>query len=748
MSLVIKLTLDNKEVKLGLKSTKKEIQSVSEAMGKHSNSLAIKAGVAAAALFGYSLALKGIISEAMQLETVKTQFEVLTGSIHTATKVTEDLVEFGKTTPFELKGLAAVTKQLLGFGFRSKEVMPILQNLGDVSSAIGVPLNELAQIYGQVSKATRLTGRRMFQLEQRAVPLSQAIAKTMGISQDAVSKMVAAGKVSFDIFAKAMQSISEKGGLAFGGMEKRSQTLEGRLSNLEDVISVLKQGIGTHLLPVTKTIVAALTEFLETVANNEKMVKRLMSVIISVGVALVAATGYFAGAALGSKLLSLALASSSTAMGALGVATKVAIGATGLGLFIIFLPDLVKLFKDNWDEIVLETNKFVATLAHLSLSASNYTKNFFNSEVYEEEKLKIDAAFAAVLDTHEKDYNAKKAMNEKAAVDAKAAAEKAAENEESLAAQKAKIKADAAVSQISADKLAAHEQAEEIREQKEGLLELEEESDATRATIRQQESELEKADATLSNEELLEIYRQGFDAKNDLDKENAEKAIELVLERNERLREIAEEEKAQQDADAAKDDKDKDKLERQRATQKRIKDNVKLKALRTTAAVARKVLGEESIAAFMIEKAAAIASIAINTSAGVMKAVAAFPLSVPPGTPWSTAIAVLGATQAALVMAQTPPKMKEGGLIGHQAGTPSKGDYQLILGERGELVIPTDDVGLNRQANDLIIKALGDDDAFFREDTIPSIDINLNDELSDVAEAQLRQNRAIGIGVT
>ena len=106
----------------------------------------------------------------------------------------------------------------------------------------------------------------------------------------------------------------------------------------------------------------------------------------------------------------------------------------------------------------------------------------------------------------------------------------------------------------------------------------------------------------------------------------------------------------------------------------------------------RKKYAKEQLKLFRMDQAAKLASIGMNTAEGIVKAVAAFPTSVPPGAPWTFMIGAMGAAQAGMVLSQKPPKYARGGMIGGnlhaQGGT-------VIEAERGEYV-------MSRQAVDSI----------------------------------------------
>ena len=219
--------------------------------------------LSAVAIASVGLALKGVIGEASKFEDIAVQFEVLTGSASESKRVIAELQTFAASTPFQFEGIAQATKQLLGFGFSTEEALGHMQSLGDVAAALGVPLTDLSLIFGQVQAAGKLTGERLLQLQERAVPIGAALAETLGVAETAVKDLVSRGKVDFATFETAFRSIAEEGGIAFGGMQKKSETLSGKISTLKDNISILAASTGSLLLPALKSVTGKLTEFVQ-----------------------------------------------------------------------------------------------------------------------------------------------------------------------------------------------------------------------------------------------------------------------------------------------------------------------------------------------------------------------------------------------------------------------------------------------------------------------------------------------------
>ena len=218
------------------------------------------------------------VEVAGRFEALQTQLTTLVRSTTKARDLFKDLVKFSAKTPFQLKDIAETTKKLLSFNVAQKKIIPTLRAVGDVAAASGANIREIGFIFGQVRAASKLTGERFIQLQEKAVPIGAAIAKTMGVSEKSVKKMVSEGKVSFEIFEKAFKSLSEKGGQFFQGMIRQSKTWEGILSTLRDSTEIFKADIGNKLLPALKALALG---FLDSSKAMDEMAGTLTSEKVS-----------------------------------------------------------------------------------------------------------------------------------------------------------------------------------------------------------------------------------------------------------------------------------------------------------------------------------------------------------------------------------------------------------------------------------------------------------------------------------
>lgn len=249
------------------KKKKTEVNSLGKSVGKFATHPAVLFTAAVGAFIGKTIAA------AAALETVTIKFETLTGSVQRAQAHVKELTDFTARTPFQFEGVAAASARLQAFGFSVSEIMPKLKVLGDVASVTGSTIGELALIYGQVEAAGKLTGERLLQLQERQVPILKMLSKHFEITTGEVQKLITAGGVSSTTFQKVFDTLNQEGGYAFGGMEKQSNTLAGKISTLKDNFNIFAQEIGDTFLPASKKVTGWLISTLQKGTDVTKWIK-------------------------------------------------------------------------------------------------------------------------------------------------------------------------------------------------------------------------------------------------------------------------------------------------------------------------------------------------------------------------------------------------------------------------------------------------------------------------------------------
>ena len=227
----------------------REVQSQSQQTERAIGDLGGAIGKLAAA-FSLIQAAKFVFVNAAEIETQTRSLQVLTGSAEKAGQIVKDLQQLGAVTPFTSSELIDSAKRLQAFGVETSKVVETTRRLADVSGATGAELQGLVTAYGQVQAKGRLQGEELLQFQERGVALQQVLREEYNLSGEEFQKALEKGRISAEAVEFAIQKLTDAGGKYANGAIAQSDTLNGRLSTLQDSIQVLAQTIGRTLAPV------------------------------------------------------------------------------------------------------------------------------------------------------------------------------------------------------------------------------------------------------------------------------------------------------------------------------------------------------------------------------------------------------------------------------------------------------------------------------------------------------------------
>ena len=206
--------------------------------------VAVQAFLAAKAIGLLTKSLTGSVQAAATLETLELSFVSITGSAEAASSVMKDLSAFTASTPFQLEGVANAAKQLITAKGSTEGLTGELQKLGDIAATAGVPINELAAIYVKAMNKGKIQAEELNQISERGIPIIRILAEQFGVAKEEIFKMGSEGKLSFEDLSTAFSSMTAEGGLAFGAMERQSESLNGVWSTLKDNVFLAASALG------------------------------------------------------------------------------------------------------------------------------------------------------------------------------------------------------------------------------------------------------------------------------------------------------------------------------------------------------------------------------------------------------------------------------------------------------------------------------------------------------------------------
>lgn len=218
---------------------------------------------------GVSDFVKTSVGAASNIENLQARFETLTGSLEDAARLTKEITGLADNSPFDDLKVADAARELLLFGTNVKDVKSELEVLGDVSVASGLDLTQLTTVFSRIRDTGALTADTFRVLVKNGIPIGDELSKSLGVSEQAVKKLAAEGKISADVFEEAFKRLNKEGSFAFQAIEKQGQTLEGRFKKLTESFQNLQEDVGAQLTPALKAITTSFTALIDQVGKSQ-----------------------------------------------------------------------------------------------------------------------------------------------------------------------------------------------------------------------------------------------------------------------------------------------------------------------------------------------------------------------------------------------------------------------------------------------------------------------------------------------
>lgn len=244
------ITGDETDLKRALASSRSAILAsgdAAEQQGARIEQMFKRATTGAVAFFSVAKATDFVKSMATvhgEFQSIQIALNTILGSEAEATKLFEQLKDTAAKTPFDLKGVASGAKQLLAYGESADTVNDTLIKLGNIAAGLSQPLGDIVYLYGTTMTQGRLYTQDLNQFTGRGIPMIRELAKEFGVAESEVKKLVESGKVGFPEVQKVINNLTSETGMFYNLMEKQSQAVTGKISNLEDAWSVALDEMG------------------------------------------------------------------------------------------------------------------------------------------------------------------------------------------------------------------------------------------------------------------------------------------------------------------------------------------------------------------------------------------------------------------------------------------------------------------------------------------------------------------------
>lgn len=361
------------------------------------------------------------IKAAAQMRQYEIAFQTMLKSADEGTQMLRDLQKFAAETPFDVPGVVSAGQQLMAFGFKAKEVIPMLTSLGDAAAGLGqgtAGVSRLTYALGQMQTSGKLNAQDMMQLTSAGISAWDMLADAAGVSIAEIKDMTSKGMVDSKEAVKVIVAgMNEE----FGGMMAKTSTeVSGLLANIEETVGTTSAVIGQYMIyafnikGILKTASDELGNFqkkLQNAANSGESFRNVIKdcippeLIVAAG-ALAAVIGSVLVLALGaaaaavSSFLGLSAAAIAT-IAAVGAAVAwlatywddlvdailqipgaiTACGAAAVSLVTSILSKIVGLFGGMWAEVTGAQDNWLSSFADMLSRASSVVVEFANNAI-------------------------------------------------------------------------------------------------------------------------------------------------------------------------------------------------------------------------------------------------------------------------------------------------------------------------------------------------------------------------------
>lgn len=361
------------------------------------------------------------IKAAAQMRQYEIAFQTMLKSADEGTQMLRDLQKFAAETPFDVPGVVSAGQQLMAFGFKAKEVIPMLTSLGDAAAGLGqgtAGVSRLAYALGQMQTSGKLNAQDMMQLTSAGISAWDMLADAAGVSIAEIKDMTSKGMVDSKEAVKVIVAgMNEE----FGGMMAKTSTeVSGLLANIEETAGTTSAVIGQYMINafnikgILQTASSALGDFqtkLQNAANSGESFRDVIKDCIPpeliaaagalaavIGSVLVLALGAAAAAVFTFLGLSAAAIATIAAVGAavawlatywddlVGAILQIpgaitACGAAAVSLVTSILSAIVGLFGDMWAKVTGAQNNWLSSFAGMLSRASAAVVKFANNAI-------------------------------------------------------------------------------------------------------------------------------------------------------------------------------------------------------------------------------------------------------------------------------------------------------------------------------------------------------------------------------
>ena len=281
--LLFEVRADQSDIKKDIEAIKRQFESLTEKTKEEGKKQAevwqnlIKGATAYFTLQGASAFIKQVVAVRSQFQQLEIAFGTMLKSKEKANALMAQMTDLAAKTPFGLQEVSEGAKRLLAFQVPAEEVTETLRRMGDVAAGLGVPMERLIHVYGQVKAQGRMFTNDLYQFMNAGIPMISELSKAVGKSETEIKEMVAEGKIGFAEVQAVIKNMTDEGGTFYNLMDAQSKSLGGQISNLKDNFAQVLNEIGKATEGIASGAISSVTFLVENYQTLGKVIAGLIA---------------------------------------------------------------------------------------------------------------------------------------------------------------------------------------------------------------------------------------------------------------------------------------------------------------------------------------------------------------------------------------------------------------------------------------------------------------------------------------
>lgn len=215
---------------------------------------------------GTALTARTAIKSYGEYERAQLGLTSMLKSAEKANGLMKEIQDFAVVSPFNMQNLLDAAKQMTAFRFESKDIIPIMRDIGDAAAALGTGdegIQRMIRAMGQIKVKGRVMAEELMQLNEIGIAGADFVAEHLGVSTREALDKVHKGEVDAATGIEALRKGMQK---YFGGsMKVQEGTLFGLWSNLKDQFEIAARLLFAPVSEDTKGLLRGTIEKLESI---------------------------------------------------------------------------------------------------------------------------------------------------------------------------------------------------------------------------------------------------------------------------------------------------------------------------------------------------------------------------------------------------------------------------------------------------------------------------------------------------